>query len=265
MAFSTFPTVPAGCVSSPVLKAFVMKVSEVEVEFHQRISEVEEAFRGQISDLLDEFCRVNSATEGEMVPTVSLPSNETKGQGEWRVVSSGAKRRKVFRAPQRVETKNSFAVLKGVEEKNEKAGSDEVRRVEGSLPAGKILSAGKTLVIGDSQVRHFNAAFSDKDRRRTTRVCLLAAGIGQINAQLDTCLADGTKPIVFLSVGGSDICKVSSEELFKRFKEALAKIRNKDTTPGVCSVLPRRGLGGEWLSRAIAINSILADHCRSNR
>ncbi|MPC42456.1 hypothetical protein E2C01_036078 [Portunus trituberculatus] len=142
-------------------------------------------------------------------------------------------RRKILRVTQRVETENSFAVLEGVEEEKEEAGSDEVRRVEGSLPAGKII------LIGDSQVRHLDAAFYDKDRRRT-RVCLPGAVIERISAQLDTCLADGTKPIVFLSAGGNDICKVRSEELFRRFKEALAKIRNKDATPVVC------------------------DHCRSN-
>ncbi|MPD01677.1 hypothetical protein E2C01_097215 [Portunus trituberculatus] len=184
-----------------------MKVSEVEAEFHRRISEAE-------------FCRVNSATEEVAVPAVSLPSNEMKG-----VVSSGAKRRKVLRATQRVETENSFAVLEGVEEEKEEAGSDEVRRVEGSLPAGKLL------LIVDSQVRHLDAAFYDKDKRRRTRVCLPGAGIERVGFQLDTCLADGTKPIVSLSAGGNDICRVRSEELFRRFKEALAKIRNKDATP----------------------------------
>ncbi|MPC42457.1 hypothetical protein E2C01_036079 [Portunus trituberculatus] len=38
--------------SSPILEDFVMKVSEVEAEFHLRILEVQEEFRGRISDLL---------------------------------------------------------------------------------------------------------------------------------------------------------------------------------------------------------------------
>ncbi|MPC54582.1 hypothetical protein E2C01_048504 [Portunus trituberculatus] len=93
---------------------------------------------------------------------------------------------------------------------------------------------------------------------------LPGAGIKRVSTQLDTCLADGTKPIVFLSAGGNDLCKVRSEELFRRFKEALAKIRDKDATPVVCDVLSRRDLGGEWLSRAIAMNCRLADYCSSN-
>ncbi|MPC81154.1 hypothetical protein E2C01_075758 [Portunus trituberculatus] len=87
-----------------------MKVSEVEAGFHRRILEVREVFRGRISDLQAEFCQVNSANEGVAVPTVSLPCNGMKGQEEWREVPSGAKRRKVFRAPQRVEAENSFIV-----------------------------------------------------------------------------------------------------------------------------------------------------------
>ncbi|MPC21584.1 hypothetical protein E2C01_014572 [Portunus trituberculatus] len=71
----------------------------VETKFHRKISEVRKEFRGRIFDL-QAFCRVNSAPEGVAVPAVSLPSNETQGQEEWRVVSSGAKRRKVLRAPQ---------------------------------------------------------------------------------------------------------------------------------------------------------------------
>ncbi|MPC39292.1 hypothetical protein E2C01_032823 [Portunus trituberculatus] len=118
-------------------------------------------------------------------------------------------------------------MLEEVEEEKEEAGSNEVRRVEESLPASKIL------LIGDSQVRHLDAEFCDKDRRTGTKVCLPGAGIERVSAQLDTCLADGTKLIVFLSVGGNDICKVRSEELFRRFREALAKIRNKDATPVV--------------------------------
>ncbi|MPC99736.1 hypothetical protein E2C01_095167 [Portunus trituberculatus] len=171
-----------------------MKVSEVEAEFHRRILEVREEFRGRISDLQAEFCQVNSATEEVVVPAVSLPSNETKGQEEWRVVTSGAKWRKVVRATQRVEMENSFAVLEGVEK--EEAGSDEVRRrVEGSLPTGKVL------LIGDSQERHLDAPFCDKDGRRKRRVCLPGAGIERVSDQLDTCLVDRTKPIVFLSRG----------------------------------------------------------------
>ncbi|MPC58260.1 hypothetical protein E2C01_052257 [Portunus trituberculatus] len=131
-------------------------------------SEVEAEFHRRISEVREEFRSRNSDLKAEFF--------------------------------QRVETENSFAVLEGLEEK-QKPGGDEVRRVEGSLSASKTLSAGKVLVIGDSQVRHLDTACCDKDRKRRTRLCLPSAGIERVNAQLDTCLADGTKPIVFLSAG----------------------------------------------------------------
>ncbi|MPC48811.1 hypothetical protein E2C01_042594 [Portunus trituberculatus] len=66
-----FPYFPYGfgwCVSSPILEAFVTKVSEVEAEFHRRISEVREELRERISDLQAEFCRVSSESEGDTGP-----------------------------------------------------------------------------------------------------------------------------------------------------------------------------------------------------
>ncbi|MPC41273.1 hypothetical protein E2C01_034861 [Portunus trituberculatus] len=193
--------------SSPIFEAFVTKVSVVEAEFHRRISEVREEFRGL-------SCRVNSAPERVAVPAVSLPSNETQGQEKWRVVSGGGKRRKVIRALHRVETTNSFVVLEGVEEEGEKAGGDEMRRADDSLSAGKIL------IVGNSQVRHVDSAFCAKDKERRKRVC--RAEIDKVSAQLNTCFeADGTKLIIFLGTGGNDLCKVRSEQLFRRFKEAF--------------------------------------------
>ncbi|MPC71238.1 hypothetical protein E2C01_065510 [Portunus trituberculatus] len=171
-------------------------------------------FRGRISDLPAEFCRVNLAPEGVAVPAVSLPSNETQGQEEWRLMSTGVENRKVLRALQRVETTNFFAVLEDVEEEREKAGGDEMRMADDSLPAGKIM------VVGDSRVRHLDSAFCAEDRKRSTRVCLPGAGSERISAQVDKRLADGTKPTVFLSAGANDLCKIRSEELFRRLPGA---------------------------------------------
>ena len=57
-----------------------------------------------------------------------------------------------------------------------------------------------------------------------------------------------------LRVGGNDIGKVRSEELFSRYREALGKISDRVGNPIVCGVSSRRGVGGERLSKAIAIN-----------
>ena len=70
--------------------------------------------------------------------------------------------------------------------------------------------------------------------------------------------------MVFLSAGGNDLGRVPSEELGRRFKEALGRVRDMGGIPVVCGVLPRRGVGDEWLSKAIAVNRRLAAHCERN-
>ena len=256
----------SGFVSSPVLDAFVAKVSEVEAEFHRRISVVQAEFRERISDLQAEFLVKVLAPEGGSCPDVALRSKTTEEE-QWSVVCRGAKRRKVVKTPRlevnHVETRNPFSVLEGVaEEEPDVAGGDKERR-DGA--DGDSLPQGRVMVFGDSQVRHLDSAFCARDRKRRERVCLPGAGIGRVADRLDTCLEnDGTKPIVFLSAGGNDLGKVRSEELFTRFRQALERIRNKGGIPVVCGVLPRRGVGAEWLSRAIAVNRRLAAHCKSN-
>ncbi len=76
----------------------------------------------------------------------------------------------------------------------------------------------------------------------------------------------GDQAIVFLSAGGNDIGRVGSEEIFRRFRETLGKVRDKGDVPVVCGILPRCGNGNEWLFRAIffSLNSHLAAHCNTN-
>ncbi len=47
-------------------------------------------------------------------------------------------------------------------------------------------------------------------------------------------------------------------------RESFAKERDLGGVPAVCGVLPRRGMGEEWFSRALAVNSRLAAHYRCN-
>ena len=270
---AVFPAAASGGVSasSPVLEAFVTKVSEVEAEFHRKFSALQDEFRQAISDLQAEYCVRNSAPESGSCPNVTLPSRVTKEQ--WSVVGSAGKRRRVLRARRRVlrapcleepqvVTTNPFSVVEEVGEEVQVVGADRERKEgadAGTLPQGKVV------VLGDSQVRHLDSAFCGRDRTRRTRVCLPGAGIARVSARLDTCLEEnGTKPIVVLSAGGNDLGKVRSEELIGKFRLALDRIRDKGGLPVVCGVLPRRGVGVEWLSRAIAVNRRLAEHCRSN-
>lgn len=260
-AFAAAAAAAPACVSSPVLEAFVAKVSEVESEFQRRISVLQDEFRQRISVLKTEFNVVNSTSDSGSCPEVIVPSTRTKEQ--WCVVGgAGGRRRRVLKARRRLEapgvkTTNPFSMLEGTEESE--AGERRKGADEPTLPQGNVI------VLGDSQVRHLATSFCARDKERRTTVCLPGAGIGRVSAKIDTCLKEnGKKPIVFLSAGGNDIGKVKSEELIGKFRLALNRIKTKGGIPVMCGVLPRRGVGAEWLSRAIAVNSRLAAHCKSN-
>ena len=177
----------------------------------------------------------------------------------WKVVG-----RKGACVPQRlppqdqVVCRNSFHALSELNE-------EEVKVVGNRKVDDKSLPTGNILVVGDSQVRYLDRTFCARDKKRRTRVCFPGAGIGHVSERIEACMAnEGTKPIVCLSAGGNDIGRVHGVELLRRFKEVLGKVRDRGGIPVVCGILPRRGVSWEWLSKAIAVNCRLADHCMAN-
>ena len=194
-----------------------------------------------------------------MARSGALPSKAASKEPRkdaWKVVPQGSTKVRFSRNPPPVETRNSFSALEeGKTEDKEDGERADVR----SLPTGNVV------VIGDSQTRYLDRAFCDRDRQCRIRLCLPGAGIGEVCDRLDSCLDDkGIKPIVCLSAGGNDLGKVRSEKLLESFMQALGKVRDRGGVPVVCSILPRRGVGREWLSRAIAMNCRVAAHCKSN-
>ena len=127
------------------------------------------------------------------------------------------------------------------------------------------LSKGKVVVVGDSQVRGLGRLFCVRDARRRMCVCLPGAGVRDVAERLEGVLGgEGVAPTVCISAGGNDIGKVRPEELLRRYRQALERVRELGGTPVLCGILPRRGAGVRWWSEATALNSRLADHCRRN-
>ena len=220
------------------------------------LKEEKEALKEENESLKDEVCVLRSQT-----PKADVTLGGTSDKG-WTV--AGKKGSRVSpRQPvrdQQVVSRNSFHVLSELEE-----GEEEVKVVGGGEVDGKSQPGGNILVVGDSQVRYLDRAFCAKDRKHRTRVCFPGAGVGEVSDRIEACMAnEGIKPIVCLNAGGNDVGKVCSEELLRRFKEVLGKVRDRGGIPVVCGILPRRGVGCEWLSRAIAVNCRLADHCKAN-
>ena len=75
-------------------------------------------------------------------------------------------------------------------------------------------------------------------------MCLPEAWIADISDRLEACMTDeGIRPIVCLSVRGNDVGRICSEELFRRFREALGKVRDRGGVPVVYWVLLKRAVG----------------------
>ncbi|KAG0724184.1 hypothetical protein GWK47_041151 [Chionoecetes opilio] len=198
------------------------------------------------------------------VPEGDVPRATTKGvvsskspkNGEWQVVEHGGTRPKEKKINNdHVVCTNAFQVLSGLQEED-----TEVRTVDDtSSPEGKIL------VVGDSQVRHLDSRFCDREGMRMKSVSYSGKGLGYVRDKIVECMADQRKKsIVCLSAGGNDVEGVSSEELLRQFKEAVCKVRDRGGFPVVCGVLPRRYVDDLWYSRAIALNCRLALHCKAN-
>lgn len=56
-----------------------------------------------------------------------------------------------------------------------------------------------------------------------------------------------------------------SEELFRRSRVPLAKVRDMDEHPVMCGVLPKREAGEGWLFTTLAVNSRLPTRCSDHR
>ncbi|KAG0713124.1 hypothetical protein GWK47_016881 [Chionoecetes opilio] len=185
-------------------------------------------------------------TEGD-VPEATTKGgvpNKSPGNGGWKVVDHGGARPKERKINNdHVVCTNSFQVLSGLQE--------EYKEVKGQKVDDTSLPEGKILVIGDSQIRHLDSRFCDRD--------------GMHMKSIVECMADQEKkPIVCLSAGGNDVECVRSEELLRRFKEAVGNVRDRGGFPVVCGVLPRLFVDDMWYSRAIAVNCRLAFHCKAN-
>ena len=176
---------------------------------------------------------------------------------EWREVAGRRKGKSAPPASSVLETRNSFSVLR--DQCSGDGTGMEIKTDETTLSKGKII------LIGDSQVRGQGRLFCARDAERRMCVCLPGAGVGDVVERLDGVLkGEGFAPTVCISAGGNDIGRVRSDELFRRYRQALGRVRDLGGTPVLCGILPRKFVDAGWWSEAAALNSRLADHCRRN-
>ncbi|KAG0719249.1 hypothetical protein GWK47_007320 [Chionoecetes opilio] len=121
------------------------------------------------------------------LPERDVPRATTKAPckspeiGEWKVIDHGGERQKEIKVNNdHVVCTNSFQVISGLQEED-----TEVRMVDDtSLPEDK------TLVVGDSQVRHLDSRFCDREGMHMKSVRYPGKGIGYVSDTIVECLAD---------------------------------------------------------------------------
>ena len=259
-----------GC-GSVRLEAVECRLCEVlarNIALEEEVKDV----RSVLQDAKEELLRLRGDSSVRSKSGVDVSARESEGDG-WRVVGRGRKEG-ARRAPRggrdspsqwKVECSNRFDLLPRMQEEEEvveiEVGSiDETTPSSGVAPSA---SEGKIVVVGDSQLKGLGGAFCAKDARRRTCVVFSGAGVDHVEDRLESVLArEGAAPTVCLSVGGNDLGWVRDEEIFRKYRIALGKVRDLGGVPVVCGVLPRKYAGHEWLAKASALNSRLADLCR---
>ena len=229
------------------------------------VSEVEVVdLRGVVSDLRAELAQVkkdlsvvreeNSHLKEIVEGLCSGGSDNNSGDNnkeKWEAVKGKGRRFAVARRRRNADSQlcvgNSFSLLQ--DECVDTGKADDV-----SQPSGKSLQ-----IVGDSLCRYLGRAVKSKVGGT---FCFPGAGVGQVVKEIDH-LADSSK-VSCIIAGGNDIHKRRSEELVKKYIEALEKVRMKGGIAIACGILPRRGHGREWASRALGFNDRMEKYCKEN-
>ncbi|KAG0724585.1 hypothetical protein GWK47_040320 [Chionoecetes opilio] len=195
-----------GC--GDALKTILEAIEDLKMSFASEVNELKSVVMKQEIEIRSLKCggegpsRVSGGAHARDVP-VGVPERDVTREttkvtikspviGVWKVVDNGARPKEKKVNNDHVVCTNPFQVLSGLQE-----GDTEVRKVDDtSLPEGKIL------VVGDSQVRHLDSRFCDREGMRMKSLSYPGKGIGYVSDKIVECMADqGKKPIVCLSAG----------------------------------------------------------------
>ena len=175
---------------------------------------------------------------------------------EWKIVTGGGKlKMRVSKAAkfQGVSCKNSFSCL---QEEGDKVVSEVRGKADDvTQPKGEC----KVKIIGDSICRYLGKKIKTKV---SGNECFPGAGVDLVATKLKGLVESDS--VTCLVVGGNDVHKRRSEEMLRRYREALQIVRNKGGRAVACGILPRLGHRREWMSRAIGFNCRLEAYCREN-
>ena len=165
-----------------------------------------------------------------------------QGDGGWTRVRGGAKSNSMADS-HTVEVSNMFSVL---ESETQSQGDDtEVVR---------------HLVVGDSRVRPFRRTFCDRKDK-----CIVKPGakVEDIDRVVETELRRCTPEVIIVQVGVNNVGPRKSEKILSDYRSLLQRLQNSRKPVIVTGILPRlSGVGNEWYSRAISLNSSVKSLCK---
>ena len=241
------------------------KVEGLESEVARLRAEVEEgqeSVRGVLASFQEDAMALQQQVTGLQ--------KEVQQQQGWTLVGRGRATPGVVAAgelppgqEEGVTVQNRFAVL-GEGDAEVSGGEGEEGRVQQQVEGGRSEEEPEVLLIGDSQVRYLDRTFCEKARDKRLRVCFPGARVHDVSDRLDRLLVGtGRDAVVVVHVGGNDIGRTRSEELLKRYRVMLEKVKASGRVGVVCGVIPRLRGDEVWLSRAINLNGKIETMCRS--
>ena len=116
------------------------------------------------------------------------------------------------------------------------------------------------LVVGDSRVRPFRRTFCDRKDK-----CIVKSGakVEDIDRVVETELRRCTPEVIIVQVGVNNVGPRKSEKILSDYRSLLQRLQNSRKPVIVTGILPRlSGVGNEWYSRAISLNSSVKSLCK---
>ena len=194
---------------------------------------------------------IRREVDREVGNNVGLGSDRESG---WQVARSkgGSNRKDRSRVLVDIPMDNRFRVL----EEGREGGNREARQ------EASILSSPELVVIGDSQVRHLGGNLGRKSRV----ACFPGAGVvsreGKVGLEqsLPKIPFDSSSSVV-INIGGNDIERVGSEEIYKAYERVLRDVDRRASNVLVVGILPRPSRAAYWSSVAIGLNVRISALC----
>jgi len=210
-------------------------------------------------------CLVAGPIMGGASQATRVPERRTDGSsdglvrdgGSWKVARRHSTRLALRKVDMGVPIKNRFDALEEREGNDERDGGGDDQMAEDRDGEREVL------VIGDSRVRYMDRTFCSKNPSRRMRVCYPGAQVKDVRDRLEGVMrGSGEGATVIVQVGVNDVGKNNTEETMKAYRALIGSLAGSRKRGVVTSILPMVHASMEWYSRAIGLNTRVANICK---